>query len=131
MGQAKSNGFGSAFGGGGSGFGSVLGGGALKPLPSFAAPGSQPLKSEKPAKPFGAPDSDVENEDEEDDNEDDEGGDDASQPDVERLASPEKEPEEKKKVKLQKGESSNTLFLRPNEKLSDLAILTLSCSGGK
>lgn len=106
--QNKPNGFGSAFGGGGSAFGSVLGGGALKPLPSFAAPGSQPLKKEKPTKPFGAPDSDVDDDGNEDENEDDdeEGGDGASQSDVERLASPEKEPEEKKKLRLQRGECS-------------------------
>lgn len=105
--STTSNGFGSAFGSGSSGFGSVLGGGGgvggLKPLSSFAAPGSQPLKSEKPAKPFGAPDSDVESEEDEDGNDDEEGGDDGSQPDAERLASPEKEPEEKKKLRLQRG----------------------------
>ncbi|VTT77958.1 unnamed protein product [Fusarium fujikuroi] len=43
---------------GGSTFGSALGG--TKPLSSFAAPGAEPLKSEKPAKPFGAPDSESE-----------------------------------------------------------------------
>ncbi|KAF5578190.1 DEAD DEAH box helicase [Fusarium pseudocircinatum] len=48
---------------GGSTFGSALGG--TKPLSSFAAPGAEPLKSEKPAKPFGAPDSESEEGDEE------------------------------------------------------------------
>ncbi|KAF5635179.1 DEAD DEAH box helicase [Fusarium sp. NRRL 25303] len=47
---------------GGSTFGSALGG--TKPLSSFAAPGAEPLKSEKPAKPFGAPDSESEDGDE-------------------------------------------------------------------
>ncbi|KAF5025194.1 hypothetical protein F66182_2770, partial [Fusarium sp. NRRL 66182] len=50
---------------GGSTFGSALGAG--KPLSSFAAPGSEPLKNEKPAKPFGAPDSDAEDDEDEDD----------------------------------------------------------------
>ncbi|KNB00718.1 DEAD/DEAH box helicase [Fusarium oxysporum f. sp. lycopersici 4287] len=49
---------------GGSTFGSALGG--TKPLSSFAAPGAEPLKSEKPAKPFGAPDSESEEGEEED-----------------------------------------------------------------
>ncbi|KAF5531926.1 DEAD DEAH box helicase [Fusarium mexicanum] len=53
---------GSSFGG--STFGSALGG--AKPLSSFAAPVAEPLKSEKPAKPFGAPDSESEEGDEED-----------------------------------------------------------------
>jgi DEAD/DEAH box helicase domain-containing protein len=73
-------------------------------LGSFAAPGSQPLAKGKPAKPFGAPDSDAE-----DDGSDEEAEGD-SQPDEGRAASPEKESEEKKKLKLQKGriEPSNT-----------------------
>ncbi|KAG5785242.1 hypothetical protein H9Q73_001106 [Fusarium xylarioides] len=49
---------------GGSTFGSALGG--PKSLSSFAAPGAEPRKSEKPAKPFGAPDSESEEGDEED-----------------------------------------------------------------
>lgn len=100
LGSNTSNGFGSAFGSGGSGFGSAFG--VTKPLSSFAAPGSKPLKTEKPAKPFGAPDSDAEEGDEEGDEEED-AGEDGSQPDEERVASPEKEPEEKKKLKLQRG----------------------------
>ncbi|KAL6920780.1 hypothetical protein ACHAP8_004895 [Fusarium lateritium] len=81
---------------GGSTFGSAFGAG--KPLSSFAAPGAEPPKSEKPSKPFGAPDSDVE-ENEEDDNEAEE----SEQPaETERAASPEKESDEKKKLKLQK-----------------------------
>ncbi|KAF4446490.1 DEAD/DEAH box helicase [Fusarium austroafricanum] len=83
---------------GGSTFGSALGAG--KPLSSFAAPGAEPLKSEKPAKPFGAPDS--ESEDEED--EDEEREESEQPPEAERAASPEKESDEKKKLKLQKVE---------------------------
>ncbi|KAM5348486.1 hypothetical protein ACJ41O_008310 [Fusarium nematophilum] len=94
--SSGANGFGSTFGG--SAFGSALGG--AKPLSSFAASGGQPLKSEKPAKPFGAPDSD-----EDDDGEGDGEGDDNDQPeDAERALSPEKELDEKKKLKLQKVE---------------------------
>lgn len=54
----------SAFGGGGFGspFGSALGGSKIS---NFASPGIAPLaKSDKPAKPFGAPDSDAEDESE-------------------------------------------------------------------
>ncbi|PTD12312.1 ATP-dependent helicase HRQ1 [Fusarium culmorum] len=81
---------------GGSTFGSAFGAG--KPLSSFAAPGAEAPKSEKPSKPFGAPDSDVEEEDDED-NEAEE----TEQPaETERAASPEKESDEKKKLKLQK-----------------------------
>ena len=66
-------------------------------LSSFAAPGGPSLKSDKPAKPFGAPESDAE------ENKDDGEGDEGSQPEEERAASPEKEAEDHKKVKLQKG----------------------------
>ncbi|KAF5659346.1 DEAD DEAH box helicase [Fusarium heterosporum] len=90
---------GSPFGGspfGGSTFGSALGAG--KSLSSFAAPGAEPLRSEKPAKPFGAPDSDNE-----EDEEDDDDGEETEQPaEAERAVSPEKESDEKKKLKLQK-----------------------------
>lgn len=83
-----SKGFGSsAFGSGSSG----------SKLTSFAAPGAPALKSDKPAKPFGAPESDVEEDDE------DGEGDNGSQADEERAASPDKEAEDHKKVKLQKG----------------------------
>ncbi|KAF5621257.1 DEAD DEAH box helicase [Fusarium sp. NRRL 52700] len=85
---------GSSFGG--STFGSALGG--TKPLSSFAAPGAEPLKSEKPAKPFGAPDSESEEGDEEDEEREE-----SEQPyEAERAVSPEKESDEKKKLKLQK-----------------------------
>lgn len=57
-------------------------------------------QSEKPAKPFGAPESDEESGDEEDADADDE-----PEPSEQEGATPlEKEPEEKKKIKLHKGE---------------------------
>ncbi|KAH7327892.1 hypothetical protein B0I35DRAFT_506453 [Stachybotrys elegans] len=108
---SKPNGFGSATGGA---FGSALAG--IKPLQSFAAPGAKPIQSEKPAKPFGAPDSDAEEDD--DDAEDEE-----SQPDdVERAVSPEKETEEKKRLKLQRvevddGEAGETTILSVRTKM--------------
>lgn len=92
--SSGTNGFGSAFGS--SAFGSALGG--AKPLASFAAPGKEPLKSEKPAKPFGAPDS---SDDEDEDG--DEDGDENEPQEVERALSPEKDSDEKRKLKLQKG----------------------------
>ncbi|KUI56858.1 Nucleoporin NUP56 [Cytospora mali] len=66
-------GFGSAFGGGGgSAFGSVLGG---ERTGNFASPGQLPITmSDKPAKPFGAPESDAEDEDEDDTEAGDEEG---------------------------------------------------------
>lgn len=92
--SSGTNGFGSQLGG--SAFGSALG--SIKPLGSFAAPGAGAIKSDKPAKPFGAPDSDAE-----DGEENDEGDDEAQPEEAERAASPEKESEEKKKLRLQKG----------------------------
>ncbi|KAI1048900.1 hypothetical protein LB506_005014 [Fusarium annulatum] len=90
---------------GGSTFGSALGG--TKPLSSFAAPGAEPLKSEKPAKPFGAPDSESE-----DGGEEEEEREESEQPpEAERAVSPEKESDEKKKLKLQKSEFHIYLFL--------------------
>ncbi|RSL95861.1 hypothetical protein CEP52_011822 [Fusarium oligoseptatum] len=91
--SSGTNGFGSAFGS--SAFGSALGG--AKPLSSFAAPGKEPLKSEKPAKPFGAPDS---SDDEDEDGEED--GDENEPQELERALSPEKDSDEKRKLKLQK-----------------------------
>ncbi|KAF4125296.1 DEAD/DEAH box helicase domain-containing protein [Geosmithia morbida] len=107
-----SNGFGSAFGG--SGFGAASTG--VKPLGSFAAPTAEPLTSEKPAKPFGAPDSDVESDDEDD--EDDE----SSQPEEETSSPVEKELDDKKKPKLQKvtvdsGESGEATILAVRAKV--------------
>ncbi|KAK7415622.1 hypothetical protein QQX98_005766 [Neonectria punicea] len=93
--SSGTNGFGSTLGG--SAFGSALSG--IKPLGSFAALGGDATKTEKPAKPFGAPDSDAE-----DDEDDGSGDEDAVPEEAERALSPEKESEEKKKLKLQKVE---------------------------
>lgn len=83
---------------GGASLGSPFSAG--KGLDSFASPLAKPLQSEKPARPFGAPESDVDAEDEEDAERDDE-----SEPnEQERAASPEKELEEKKRIRLHKGE---------------------------
>ena len=92
--SSGANGFGSALSG--SAFGSSLGG--IKPLPSFAALGKDaPKKNDKPVKAFGAPDSDAD-----DGDEDEEGDDDGLPEGAERALSPEKESDEKKKLKLQK-----------------------------
>lgn len=71
-----------------------------KGLESFASPLAKPLQSEKPAKPFGAPESDAEEEEEEDAEREDE----SESNEQERAPSPEKELEEKKRIKLHKGE---------------------------
>ncbi|UKZ46889.1 hypothetical protein TrVGV298_001100 [Trichoderma virens] len=83
---------------GGASLGSPFSAG--KGLESFASPLAKPLQSEKPAKPFGAPESDVDDEDDADAERDDE-----SEPnEQERAPSPEKELEEKKRIKLHKVE---------------------------
>lgn len=65
---------------------------------TFAAPGTDATKSEKPARPFGAPDSDA------DSGSDEEEGEEEAQAELaERALSPEKESEEKKRLKLQRG----------------------------
>jgi DEAD/DEAH box helicase domain-containing protein len=61
---------------------------------------TKPLQSEKPARPFGAPESDEDNDGEEDAERDNE----PEPSEQERAASPEKELEEKKRIKLHKGE---------------------------
>ncbi|KAH7133476.1 hypothetical protein EDB81DRAFT_659170 [Dactylonectria macrodidyma] len=111
--SSTTNGFGSTLGG--SAFGSALSG--IKPLGSFAAPGGDAPKTEKPAKPFGAPDSDAEESD-------DEGSanEDAQPEEAERAQSPEKESEEKKKLKLQKvevndGEAGETTIVSVRAKM--------------
>lgn len=81
----------------GSGFGSTLPVG--KPLLNFAAPGGKPLHREKPVKPFGAPESDSEN----DDDDFDGGEENPVHNEAERAVSPEKDPEERKRTKLHKG----------------------------
>ncbi|KAL7782531.1 hypothetical protein V8C37DRAFT_413877 [Trichoderma ceciliae] len=73
---------------------------AGKGLDSFASPMAKHLQSEKPARPFGAPESDDDGEDEEDAERDDE----PEPSEQERATSPEKELEEKKRVKLHRVE---------------------------
>ncbi|KAL2754569.1 hypothetical protein ACRALDRAFT_1042209 [Sodiomyces alcalophilus JCM 7366] len=89
----SANGFGSAFGSGG--FGSALSG---KPLTSFAKPG-ETFKSDKPAKPFGAPESDAE---EDSDNAED-GEDDTNQSEADdKEAKDESDKEEAKRAEERK-----------------------------
>lgn len=85
----------SVFGSGSGLSGDLTGLGGSK-LTSFGKPGES-FKSSKPAKPFGAPESDAESDDEEADDGDDNAGDEAKE---------EKEADDdKKKVKLQKSKS--------------------------
>lgn len=82
----------------GAGLGSPFA--ASKGLDSFASPMAKQVQSERPAKPFGAPESDEESGDEADAVADDE-----PEPSEQEGATPlEKESEEKKKIKLHKGE---------------------------
>lgn len=85
----------------------MLSGGAK--LTSFAKPG-EGFKTDKPARPFGAPESDEEDGDKEDDEDGDEGsGDEAagsdkeSQEKKEKSEEPKESADDKKKPKLQKG----------------------------
>ncbi|KAK3688155.1 hypothetical protein B0T22DRAFT_146840 [Podospora appendiculata] len=104
----------SVFGGGAGGpspFASTFGGSALggPRLGGFGKPGDA-LKSDKPARPFGAPESDAEEEDEDaDDAESDNGDSSDKEEDKSKGAEKEKErdefkagPEDKKKPKLHK-----------------------------
>ncbi|KAG5999908.1 hypothetical protein E4U21_006152 [Claviceps maximensis] len=97
--SSKTNGFGSI----GFGLPSALSG--SKPLSSFIPSGTKALQSDKAPRPFGAPDSDV-GEDEEEDGEDNEDGEDGDSEDQlhdqVRRASPEKDSEDRKRPKLQK-----------------------------
>ena len=91
--------------GGGSTFGSTLGNGfsgsSGSKLSSFAAPGAPiPVGTSKPAKAFGAPESDEENGS---DAEDSDGGAGGAGSDEEEAAPGNASPEDKKKSKLQKG----------------------------
>lgn len=100
----KSSPFGSAFGGSAFG-GSALSGSRV----NFGKPG-EVLKSDKPARPFGAPDSDAEDNSVEEDNEDEDTKGDASSDDgeskeEERDKDESKAGDDKKKPKLQKSES--------------------------
>lgn len=98
----------------GAGLGSPFS--ASKGLDSFASPMAKQVHSEKPAKPFGAPESDEESGDEEDADADDE-----PEPSEQEGATPlEKEPEEKKKIKLHKGEKGfHCVFLSIRLKMED------------
>lgn len=94
--SSKTNGFGCI----GFGLPSALSG--TKPLGSFNPSGIKALQSDKAARPFGAPDSDVGEEDE-DEEEDGEGEDsDGQLHDKVRRASPDKDNEDKRRPKLQK-----------------------------
>ncbi|OLN95682.1 Nucleoporin NUP56 [Colletotrichum chlorophyti] len=114
---AVANGFGSAFG---SAFGGALGG---KPLTSFAKTGESPFKSEKPAKPFGAPDSDAE--DGSDEEAEDEADAEESADKEEREESDREElkaADDKKRAKLQKitvddGEAGEATILQVRAKI--------------
>ncbi|KAK3318335.1 hypothetical protein B0H66DRAFT_233431 [Apodospora peruviana] len=90
---------------GGSAFGSAFGGSALgdgNRLGKFGQPGNV-LRSDKPAKPFGAPESDAEDEsDDNDDRESGSGGEDAGSDKEEDKKEKSVPAEEKKKHKLQK-----------------------------
>ncbi|KOS21524.1 E3 SUMO-protein ligase RanBP2 [Escovopsis weberi] len=94
-GLSTANGFESGIGG--SAFGSAFA--SSKGPQAFGLPAGKPLQSKKPAKPFGAPDSDGEAE-----AEDDDGDEDAEPTEADRSFSPEKELDDKKKLKLQKVE---------------------------
>jgi hypothetical protein len=96
--NGRSSGFASVFGGG---FGSAFSGPRLT---SFAKPG-EAFKSDKPARPFGAPESDV---DERSGDGEDEGGecsgdDDDAEKEEKETEEPKASQEDKKKPKLQKG----------------------------
>ncbi|KAL7927300.1 hypothetical protein ACQKWADRAFT_276312 [Trichoderma austrokoningii] len=100
----------------GAGLGSPFSAG--KGLDSFASPVVKQVQSEKPAKPFGAPESDEESEDGEDADAEDE----PEPSEQEGAASLEKELEEKKKIKLHKvevddGEAGETTLLSVRSKL--------------
>ena len=100
-------GLGSAFGGG-SPFGSALGAGRTG---NFATPGQLPItKSDKPAKPFGAPESDAEDDSQDDAEAGDEegGGNGVAEPDKDKDKDkdPEKEKEKEKEDTASRDEST-------------------------
>ncbi|KAL2127191.1 hypothetical protein VTI74DRAFT_11125 [Chaetomium olivicolor] len=84
-------------------FASAFGGSALSGprLGNFGKPG-EALKSDKPAKPFGAPDSDAEDKSEDEDNEDEDTKGDAASEDEAKEEDKEKDESDRKKPKLQK-----------------------------
>ncbi|ATY59938.1 nuclear export Yrb2 [Cordyceps militaris] len=93
-GLSGTNGFGSGLGG--RGFASASG---AKPLSSFASGKPKAFQTVKTAKPFGAPDSDAE-EDEDEENGDEEEGNSVTDKDRDALSDKD---DEKSKVKLHKG----------------------------
>ncbi|KAB5572407.1 hypothetical protein GE09DRAFT_956103 [Coniochaeta sp. 2T2.1] len=119
---AQSSGFGSVLGGG-AGFGSMLSGPKLS---SFAKPG-EAFKSHKPAKPFGAPESDAEEDDEgDDDGEEGDDAEDAGENEDDKQKEKDDEPkaaaDDKKKPKLQKvvvddGEAGEVTLLQVRAKM--------------
>lgn len=123
--NGQSTGFGSALGGGrggsggGGGFGSIFSGPRLT---SFAKPG-EAFKSDKPAKPFGAPDSDEEDgSGDSGSDEEGSGGEDSSENDTEKEKDESKtSAEDKKKPKLQKGKTC----IYPYSKTAHLVITNL------
>ncbi|RDA85612.1 hypothetical protein CP532_0892 [Ophiocordyceps camponoti-leonardi (nom. inval.)] len=80
----------------GTGFASAFS--AVKPLNSFAALGAPSLQSGKAKKPFGAPDSESEPDDEEEQTEPDTVSEEPL-----RASSPDKDSDDRKKTRLQKG----------------------------
>ncbi|KAJ9162250.1 PH domain-like protein [Coniochaeta hoffmannii] len=126
--------FGGLNGGQSSGFGSVLGGGSPfssglpgSKLSSFGKPG-EVFKSDKPARPFGAPESDSEDENEDEEGEegsDDEEGaehDDDKQKENKGGEEPKVSSDDKKKPKLQKvvvddGEKGEVTLLQVRAKM--------------
>jgi hypothetical protein len=89
-------------------FASAFGGSALSgPRLNFGKPG-EVLKSDKPAKPFGAPDSDAEGKSEDEENEDEDTKGDASSDEESKEEDRDKDEskagDDKKKPKLQKSE---------------------------
>lgn len=99
----KSSPFGSTFGGA-----SALSGGGAR-LTNFGKPG-EALKSGKPAKPFGAPESDAE-ESEKDEDGEEENGEGAGADGEEENKDDEKEESERKRLKLHKSESFSRPFI--------------------
>ncbi|KAK0714607.1 hypothetical protein B0H67DRAFT_553291 [Lasiosphaeris hirsuta] len=123
--------FGGSFGGGGFGGstfgGSTFGGSSLSALSTFGKPGGA-LKSGKPAKPFGAPDSDAEDdsENEDDDGEDTKAGsgesDKEDSKDTDKEKDEPKAPEDEKKLRLRKivvddGEGNEVTLLAVRAKM--------------
>ncbi|KAG5983847.1 hypothetical protein E4U55_006997 [Claviceps digitariae] len=75
-----------------------------KPFGGFTPFGTTALQSDKAARPFGAPDSDADEDDEEDEEDGEEGDSEGQLADKVRRASPDKDSEDKKRPKLQKVE---------------------------